>query len=117
MCLQDRYGDLYTAENVAISGIHTHAAPAGFLQYVIYQITSMGFVKQTYDAMVEGIEKVVAIICLKEKSTALVAVSVELVQFTCSVNPLCLYHRWGSFRTMAICSLHKQTPFLAVLKN
>lgn len=70
---QDKYGDLYSAENLAISGIHTHAAPAGYLQYVVYQITSMGFVKQTYDAMVEGIVKVLATTYVMESRVILVS--------------------------------------------
>lgn len=52
-----RYGDLYTEENVAISGIHTHAGPGGYLQYVIYIITSLGFVRQSFDVLVDGIER------------------------------------------------------------
>lgn len=55
--LKARYGDLYTEENVAISGIHTHAGPGGYLQYVIYIITSLGFVRQSFDVLVDGIEK------------------------------------------------------------
>lgn len=47
-----RYGDLYTEQNVAISGIHTHAGPGGYLQYVIYIVTSLGFVHQSFDAVV-----------------------------------------------------------------
>lgn len=53
----DRYGDLYTEQNVAISGIHTHAGPGGYLQYVVYIVTSLGFVRQSFDALVDGIEK------------------------------------------------------------
>uniref|UniRef100_A0A804PU48 Neutral/alkaline non-lysosomal ceramidase N-terminal domain-containing protein n=1 Tax=Zea mays TaxID=4577 RepID=A0A804PU48_MAIZE len=30
--LKARYGDLYNENNVAISGIHTHAGPGGYLQ-------------------------------------------------------------------------------------
>lgn len=55
--LKSRYGDLYTAENVAISGIHTHAGPGGYLQYVTYIVTSFGFVHQSFNVIVEGIEK------------------------------------------------------------
>lgn len=51
-----RYGNLYTAKNVAISGIHTHSGPGGFLQYVLYIVTSMGFVRQSFDALADGIE-------------------------------------------------------------
>ena len=35
---------IYTAENICISGTHTHSGPAGFLQYTLFQITSWGFV-------------------------------------------------------------------------
>ncbi|CAI0393000.1 unnamed protein product [Linum tenue] len=55
--LKARYGELYTEKNVAISGIHTHAGPAGYLQYVVYIVTSLGFVRQSFDALVDGIEQ------------------------------------------------------------
>ncbi|KAL0016863.1 hypothetical protein SO802_003932 [Lithocarpus litseifolius] len=54
--LKSRFGDLYTEENVAISGIHTHAGPGGYLQYLVYSITSLGFVHQSFDAIVNAIE-------------------------------------------------------------
>ncbi|KAH6805928.1 Neutral/alkaline non-lysosomal ceramidase [Perilla frutescens var. frutescens] len=54
--LKSRYGELYNEENVAISGIHTHAGPGGYLQYVTYSITSLGFVPQSFDALVTAIE-------------------------------------------------------------
>ena len=54
--LQDKYGpDMYTHANVAISGTHTHSGPAGFLQYILFQVTSMGSVQDTIDAFVGGI--------------------------------------------------------------
>lgn len=52
-----RYGGLYNDKNVAISGIHTHAGPGGYLQYVVYIVTSLGFVRQSFDVVVDGIEK------------------------------------------------------------
>ncbi|KAK1297815.1 Neutral ceramidase [Acorus calamus] len=55
--LNARYGGLYTEKNVAISGIHTHAGPGGYLQYVVYIVTSLGFVRQSFDVIVDGIEK------------------------------------------------------------
>jgi neutral ceramidase len=42
-------------ENLSISGTHTHSAPAGFLQYTLYQITSKGFSKEACDTYVESI--------------------------------------------------------------
>ncbi|CAO2204067.1 unnamed protein product [Urochloa humidicola] len=55
--LKARYGDIYNANNVAISGIHTHAGPGGYLQYVVYIVTSLGFVRQSFDVIVDGIEQ------------------------------------------------------------
>ncbi|KAF5939574.1 hypothetical protein HYC85_023833 [Camellia sinensis] len=55
--LKTRYGNLYTENNVAISGIHTHAGPGGYLQYVVYIVTSLGFVRQSFDVIVNGIEE------------------------------------------------------------
>lgn len=55
--LRVRYGDLYNAQNVAISGIHTHAGPGGYLQHLVYIVTSLGFVRQSFDVIVDGIEK------------------------------------------------------------
>lgn len=40
-----------------ISGTHTHSAPAGFIQYTLYQITSAGFSKEVMNAYVEGISQ------------------------------------------------------------
>ena len=42
-------------ENLSISGTHTHSAPAGFLQYAIFQFTSLGFSKRTLETYVEGV--------------------------------------------------------------
>ena len=54
--LQEKYGNaLYTDSNVAISGTHTHSGPAGYLQYVLYQMTSLGYVEETLNAWVDGI--------------------------------------------------------------
>ncbi|XP_039431133.1 neutral ceramidase [Culex pipiens pallens] len=53
--LQKKYGDLYRAENVAISGSHTHSTPGGFLMYLLYDMTSLGFVSETFNALVRGI--------------------------------------------------------------
>ena len=55
---QAEFGDMYTERNVAISGIHTHSGPGGYLQYVLYDITSLGFVKQSWEAVMSGIVEV-----------------------------------------------------------
>ncbi|MCO5590712.1 hypothetical protein L7F22_044687 [Adiantum nelumboides] len=53
--LKERYGELYTERNLAISGTHTHSGPGGYLQYVLYIVTSWGFVSESFDALVKGI--------------------------------------------------------------
>lgn len=42
-------------ENLSISGTHTHSAPAGFLQYALYQVTSHGFSSEVMDTYVESV--------------------------------------------------------------
>lgn len=54
--LKDLFGNsMYSESNIILSGTHTHSGPAGYLQYVAYDITGLGFVKETFDALVEGI--------------------------------------------------------------
>ncbi|KFB39360.1 AGAP000973-PA-like protein [Anopheles sinensis] len=53
--LQQKYGTLYTDANVVISGTHTHSTPGGFLMYLLYDLTSLGFVSETFGALVHGI--------------------------------------------------------------
>lgn len=52
--LQARYGDIYTTDNVVISGTHTHSGPGGFLMHLLYDISILGFVPQTFEALVQG---------------------------------------------------------------
>uniref|UniRef100_K4BVU6 Neutral ceramidase n=1 Tax=Solanum lycopersicum TaxID=4081 RepID=K4BVU6_SOLLC len=54
--LKSRYGNIYSEDNVAISGTHTHAGPGGYLQYVTFSVTSLGFVPQSFEAIVTAIE-------------------------------------------------------------
>ncbi|CAK5273430.1 unnamed protein product [Mycena citricolor] len=53
--LQTRYGGLYTAQNVAISSTHQHSGVGGYLENLLPQLTALGFVKQSYDAIVAGV--------------------------------------------------------------
>ncbi|KAJ1416554.1 Neutral/alkaline nonlysosomal ceramidase, partial [Ochromonadaceae sp. CCMP2298] len=50
---------VYSMDSISISGTHTHSGPAGFLQYVLYQMTSLGFVQETFDAWVDGITQAI----------------------------------------------------------
>ena len=54
--LADKFGKgVFTQDNVAISGTHSHSGPGGYLQYVLYQTTSLGYVDETFQAWVNGI--------------------------------------------------------------
>ena len=45
---------IYTKNNVAVTGTHSHAGPGAWLNYLLPQITSLGFDKQSYSAIVDG---------------------------------------------------------------
>ena len=49
-----KFDSTYSAKNVLLSGTHTHSGPGGFLQYLLFDFTSFGFVRQTFDALVNG---------------------------------------------------------------
>ncbi|KAJ6615452.1 Neutral/alkaline nonlysosomal ceramidase [Mycena sp. CBHHK59/15] len=53
--LAAKYGNLYTAQNFALSSTHQHSGVGGYLENLLPQITSLGFVPQTYDAIVKGV--------------------------------------------------------------
>ncbi|KAF2119338.1 neutral ceramidase precursor [Lophiotrema nucula] len=45
---------IYTQKNVAVTGTHSHSGPGAWLNYLLPQITSLGFDKQSYQAIVDG---------------------------------------------------------------
>lgn len=46
---------MYNINNVIISGTHTHGAPGGFMMHLLYDISILGFVVETKNALVTGI--------------------------------------------------------------
>jgi neutral ceramidase len=52
--LQEKFGTLYTSDNVLISGTHTHSAPGGYTGYKLYDLTGGGFDDTTYKLIVAG---------------------------------------------------------------
>lgn len=52
--LTERYAGRFTKDNVMITATHTHAAPGGFSHYALYGLTTRGFQKPTFDAMING---------------------------------------------------------------
>lgn len=53
--LKSKYKGLYNDQNVCISSTHTHSGPAGYLQFVLFDLTSLGFYNKNFLAMVNGI--------------------------------------------------------------
>lgn len=45
---------VYGPQNIAVTGTHSHSGPGAWLNYLLPQITSRGFSKQSYEAIVEG---------------------------------------------------------------
>ncbi|KAH7157620.1 Neutral/alkaline nonlysosomal ceramidase [Dactylonectria estremocensis] len=45
---------VYTQHNIAVTGTHSHAGPGGWFNYLLPQITSLGFSKEVYQAIVDG---------------------------------------------------------------
>ena len=46
--------NLYNQKNVAVTGTHSHSGPGAWVNYLLPQITSKGFDKQSYQAIVDG---------------------------------------------------------------
>ena len=45
---------MYSQSNVAVTGTHSHSGPGAWNNYLLPQITSLGFSKQSYQAIVDG---------------------------------------------------------------
>ncbi|GKA15363.1 neutral ceramidase 2-like protein [Tanacetum coccineum] len=56
--LSERIGKFYNEDNLAISGTNSHAGLGGYLQYVLYSVTSRGFIPQSFDVIVTAIEMI-----------------------------------------------------------
>ncbi len=52
--LSGQFPGLYTNDNIAFVGTHQHSGVGGYLEDLLPQVTSLGFVKQTADAIVSG---------------------------------------------------------------
>jgi neutral ceramidase len=52
--LTTQYPGIYTDSNIAFVGTHQHAGVGGYLENLLPQITSLGYIKQTADAIISG---------------------------------------------------------------
>ncbi|RJS46813.1 neutral/alkaline non-lysosomal ceramidase N-terminal domain-containing protein [Nocardioides cavernaquae] len=53
--LRARYGAKYGESNVMLTATHTHAGPGGYSHHGLYNVTTGGFHRKTYEAIVSGI--------------------------------------------------------------
>lgn len=53
--LKSFYGnDLYSIDNVLLSGTHTHCGPGGYSHYALFNLSILGFDKQNFECIVNG---------------------------------------------------------------
>ncbi|KAH6894370.1 Neutral/alkaline nonlysosomal ceramidase [Thelonectria olida] len=45
---------MYTQHNVAVTGTHSHSGPGGWFNYLMPQISTLGFSTESYQAIVDG---------------------------------------------------------------
>ena len=53
--LDTRFNGRYTARNVVLTATHTHCGPGGHGHHLLYNITTKGFHRRTFDRIVEGV--------------------------------------------------------------
>ena len=47
--LEKEFGNnTFTNANLVLSATHTHSGPAGYMQYIMYSISSFGFVEDSF---------------------------------------------------------------------
>jgi neutral ceramidase len=55
LAADEELSKFYDERNVLLSATHTHGGPGGYSGYFLYDVTVKGFVRQNFDAIVEGI--------------------------------------------------------------
>ena len=50
--LEAKHGkDVFRNDNLVLSATHTHSGPAGYMQYLMYTISSFGFVEDCFQVI------------------------------------------------------------------
>ena len=57
--LRARHGDTYTDQNLVLTATHTHSGPGGFSEYMLWNLTTLGFEAPVFEAIVSGIVRAV----------------------------------------------------------
>lgn len=78
---------VYNKNNIAVTGTHSHAGPGAWFNYLLPQITSLGFDKQSYQAIVDG-----AVLSIKRAHESLTEVCAPL---TFPPSPVLLFSGSG----------------------
>lgn len=86
--LQEGFGSLYTARNVGLTGTHTHGGPGGYAEYVLFEVTSLGFVDDNFEAIVEGIYQSIVLAHQNVKPAFLFANEGELLDSNINRSPV-----------------------------
>ncbi|MDF3821351.1 neutral/alkaline ceramidase [Leptospira sp. 96542] len=55
IALDSQLSPYYNEANVLLSATHTHSGPGGYSHYFLYNATTMGFIKENFDVIVDGI--------------------------------------------------------------
>lgn len=67
---------MFGSHNVAVTGTHSHAGPGAWFNYLLPQVTTFGFDKQSYQAIVDG-----AVLSIKRAQESLEEVSLYQFNF------------------------------------
>lgn len=58
--LSNRFGEKYTRSNVVLTATHTHCGPGGHGRHLLYNISTKGFHRRTFDRLVDGVVDAIA---------------------------------------------------------
>ena len=72
---------VYDQHKVAVTGTHSHAGPGAWFNYLLPQVTTFGFSKQSYQAIVDG-----AVLSIKRAHESLQEVGATLFVRAMSAN-------------------------------
>lgn len=53
------YSNLYDDKNLMINATHTHSGPGGYSHYGLYNVSTLGFIEENYDCIVDGITEAI----------------------------------------------------------
>lgn len=70
---------VYGRENIAVTGTHSHSGPGAWFNYLLPQVTSLGFDRQSYQAIVDG-----AVLSIKRAHESLQ----EVCSLSLSLSPI-----------------------------